>query len=128
MTKVLVVDDYRAMGEFLTDVFAAQGWQVAYVRNGSEALPILEQEAGWLILLDLHMPEMDGFALLRAIQTTPSYASRNVVVVMTAQQLSPGEQETLTTAGVKAILFKPFDLDDLLQAVQTWAPPPLSEG
>jgi hypothetical protein len=47
---------------------------------------------------------------------------------MTAQQLSPGEQETLTTAGVKAILFKPFDLDDLLRVVQTWAPAPLSEG
>lgn len=128
MTKVLVVDDYRAMGEFLTDVFAAQDWQVAYARNGSEALPILEQEAGWLILLDLHMPEMDGFALLRAIQAIPRHASGNVVVVMTAQQLSPGEQETLTTAGVKAILFKPFDLDDLLRVVQTWAPAPLSEG
>jgi len=128
MTKVLVVDDYRAMGEFLTDAFAAQDWQVAYARNGSEALPILEREAGWLILLDLHMPEMDGFALLRAIQATPRHASGNVVVVMTAQQLSPGEQETLTTAGVKAILFKPFDLDDLLRAVQTWAPAPLPEN
>lgn len=122
MTKVLVVDDYRAMGEFLTDVFAAQDWPVTYASNGSEALSILKQEAGWLILLDLHMPEMDGFALLRAIQATPRFASGNAVVVMTAQQLSSGEQEMLTTAGVKAILFKPFDLDDLLQAVQTWAP------
>lgn len=128
MTKVLVVDDYRAMGEFLTDAFATQDWQIAYARNGNEALPMLEQEAGWLILLDLHMPEMDGFALLRAMQATPRFASGNAVVVMTAQQLSPGERETLAAAGVKAILFKPFDLDDLLQVVQTWAPAPFSEG
>jgi CheY-like chemotaxis protein len=123
MSKILVVDDYPEIGAFLMDAFLAQGWHVTYASNGQEALHFLEQETGWLILLDLIMPDMDGFELLRTLQATPTIYATNTLVVMTARQLSSSEQEIVTKAGAKAILTKPFDLDMLLQTMARWLSP-----
>jgi CheY-like chemotaxis protein len=65
---VLIVDDDRAVRDSLAEVFEAFGFRTRTASNGFEGLQAVETEAPSAIITDLHMPEMDGFALLTALR------------------------------------------------------------
>lgn len=67
---VLIVDDDRAVRESLAEVIQAFGFRTRTAGNGFEGLQAVESEAPSAIITDLHMPEMDGFALLAALHST----------------------------------------------------------
>ncbi|OWA37796.1 DNA-binding response regulator [Saccharibacillus sp. O16] len=66
--KVLVVEDERRIRELISDYFAAEDWQVCQAADGAEGLYIFETELPDLVILDLMMPEMDGWELCRKIR------------------------------------------------------------
>src|SRR6185437_16855900 len=79
------------------------GWKVSVASNGREALDVLTTETN-LILLDLMMPEMDGFEFLDEFRKNPKFAAMPVIVV-TAADLSPADRRRLN-GGVEHILQK----------------------
>ncbi len=101
---VLVVDDDEPMRNVLKSMLIGEGWKVTEAENGREALNCLKQNVPDLIVLDLLMPEMDGFAFLDAWRkdgidpTVP-------VVVLTGAELSSDERRQLN-GGVERILEK----------------------
>ena len=66
--RLLIVEDDRLMQEAVMDYFISKGWSVQIAENGEEALEFLMQNSFHLILLDVMMPGMDGFAVCREIR------------------------------------------------------------
>jgi DNA-binding NtrC family response regulator len=114
--RVLVVEDERGVRELIVDLLTESGHHVESVRNGSEALSLLDECSYALILTDLRMPDTDGEALYQKIaQTWPHLASR--VIFVTGDEPSPALAMFFGAREVP-ILRKPFARDDLLRVVE----------
>ena len=116
---VLVVEDDPHIRHVIYEVLTDEGYQVVTVEHGAAALVCLEQTRPCLILLDLMMPVMDGFAF-RAIQRdTPQVATIPVIVL----SAFVATVETAATLDAAAYLSKPVELDRLIAAVERYCPP-----
>src|SRR5712692_2801527 len=85
LEKVLVVEDHREFREFLEIALTMRGWEVVPSKNGREALEKLRYIRPSLILLDMRMPEMDGFELAQFVKQDPSY--RNIPILAVTGQI-----------------------------------------
>jgi adenylate cyclase len=104
MPRALVVEDNLTDRDMMRRLLVGEGWEVIVASNGREALDRLQSEHPNLILLDLMMPEMDGFEFLAEFRKTPKFASTPVIVV-TAADLSLEDRRRLD-GGVEHILQK----------------------
>jgi CheY-like chemotaxis protein len=91
---VLVVEDDASTRELLRDMLAREGWQVIEAANGRVALDRVAENRPQLILLDLMMPEMNGFAFLQELRQHPEWQSIPVVIV-TAKDVTAADRERL---------------------------------
>ncbi len=115
--QVLVVDDDGATREMLRRMLVNEGWQVIDAENGRDALDRLTKIWPDLILLDLMMPEMDGFEFLAALREKESL-NHIPVVVVTAADLSEEDHRRLC-GGVQHVLQKAgYACDDLLTEIR----------
>jgi signal transduction histidine kinase/CheY-like chemotaxis protein len=101
---VLVVEDDAATRELIRRTLVAGGWNVREASNGREALTMIQRSRPDLVLLDLMMPEMDGFEFLEQLRANPEWRGIPVVVV-TAKDLTPADRERLN-GRVRSILQK----------------------
>lgn len=114
---VLIVEDDDSTRELLGRMLTGGGWTTAEAANGRLALEAIEQVQPALILLDLMMPEMDGFEFLEVIRDNAEWRMIPVVVV-TAKELTNDDRKRLN-GGVTRILHKgQCSKDDLLQEVR----------
>lgn len=119
--SVLIVEDDDDMRQILSQLLEHQGWPAYVASDGIAALSALQKYRPSLILLDLAMPRMDGFAFRSAQRRLPDKRLANVpVVVVSAVDNAPQYQSELRAA---EILVKPFEADRLLQAVENHAGP-----
>jgi len=110
---VLIVEDEVALATQLSELIRVAGYQSVTAHNGRLAREVLESRAPpCLILLDLLMPELDGFGLLKALRADPECSRIPVCVIsaLSADALAPGD--------VTEALRKPIDSDRLLSVVQ----------
>jgi CheY-like chemotaxis protein len=113
--RILVVDDDPDVRESLRQWLEDEGFQVASAADGMEALAILRREpGGWLILLDLLMPRMDGWALLHHLEDISTVQANSKVVLMSAGWVLAQEGPPWRSPQVVAAVPKPFDLAYLL--------------
>ena len=92
--KVLVVDDERVSLELLTDLLARQGFHILVAHSGREGIDLARAERPDLIVLDLLMPEMSGFDVVRELRASPE--TRDVpILIFTVKDLTPEERERL---------------------------------
>jgi CheY-like chemotaxis protein len=101
---VLVVDDDPIAREMLRRALETDGWSVSEAANGRLALVCLEEEIPAIILLDLMMPEMDGFAFLEELRQRPDWMDVPVFVI-TAKDLTEEDRQRLN-GSVKQIIQK----------------------
>ncbi|HTU23215.1 MAG TPA: response regulator [Gemmataceae bacterium] len=92
--RVLVVDDDPADRKLLGDLVAAEGGQAAMAGNGQEALECMHHERPDLVVLDLMMPQMDGFGAVEAIRSRPDWRDVPILIV-TMKDLSEEERQRL---------------------------------
>lgn len=78
--KVLVVDDDESAREFVSAIMTAEGWQTLEAHNGVEALDMVENFEPNLIILDITMPEMDGFETFKRLRK--NHFTKNIPVIM----------------------------------------------
>ena len=116
---VLGVDDAPENLLILKAVLGAAGYAFVGVSNGPECIALVLRGAPKLILLDIQMPEMDGFAVCRKLRTVP--AGKHVpVAFLTARKTAQDVTEGLAAGGNDFIL-KPFDRTKLIERVHHWA-------
>jgi signal transduction histidine kinase/CheY-like chemotaxis protein len=127
-TRVLLVEDDADQRERLRAWLEGQHWLVQEAANGREALACLQADRPDVILLDLMMPEMDGFAVVAALQKEPRW--RDVpVIVITARDLDAQDRARLNS-GVQSVLVKEaFRPAELVERIRRLASrPQLSSG
>ncbi|GAB0058879.1 Sensor histidine kinase RcsC [Candidatus Magnetaquicoccaceae bacterium FCR-1] len=116
---VLIVDDDMRNIFALSKALRARGLQVLMAQDGLRALNQLrENSAIDLVIMDIMMPEMDGYAAMRAIRSNPDWRGLPIIA-LTARAMS-GEREKCLEAGASDYLAKPVDLDRLLAMMHRW--------
>ena len=109
---ILVVDDDPTILATVSEALGLEGFPVVTARNGREALDELALHRPSLVLLDMRMPVLDGWGFMRAIR---EQGLNLTVVVMTAAADAGRWGREI---GAQAVLAKPFELDDLIHAVE----------
>lgn len=119
---ILIVDDDDDTRKRVGGLLAKNGWTVTEAENGHAALVEVDRHLPSVVLLDLNMPQMDGFTFLRRFRATPDWAAVPVVV-MTARDLSPGERAELKGNGARVLEKGTIKMQDLLDQLRSIAPP-----
>jgi len=116
---VLVVDDDARNIFALSSVLERRGMRVLTATTGQEAVSVTEStpELG-LILMDIMMPEMDGYQTIAAIRTQPRFR-RLPIIALTAKAMK-GDREKCLEAGASDYLAKPVNTEQLLSALRIW--------
>ena len=120
--KVLVVDDDPRNAFVLTDVLEMHGMTVVQATDGRKAIAELAAGDIDLVLMDVMMPQMDGYETTRAIRQMPQYAGLPVITV-TARAMQ-GDREKSIDAGASDYITKPIDVEELLNCMERWLAPP----
>ncbi|WP_329339364.1 HAMP domain-containing protein [Streptomyces sp. NBC_00663] len=114
--RVLIVDDDIRNVFALTHVLGRVGMPVLYAENGREGIETLERNPDVeLVLMDIMMPEMDGYETIAAIRRTPRWTGLPIVA-LTAKAM-PGDREKSIARGANDYVPKPVDVDQLLTVV-----------
>lgn len=109
--KILLADDDPGVRNSLGRVLESENYEVVSAANGGEAARIFTEESPDLVLLDLNMPDRDGWEVFRLINTTQPLLP---VIVITAR---PHQYNRAADLGVDAIMEKPLDLPYLLKTI-----------
>jgi DNA-binding response OmpR family regulator len=119
-TKILVVDDQHDLADMLSHALTDQGYEVTTCTSGREAVSMIETLQPAAVLLDVMMPETDGFAVLRELRSN-AFGERLPVILMSAAWRTQEKQRhvgsTLSIAPTM-VLPKPFALADLDKCLQ----------
>lgn len=118
MKKVLIIDDDSRNVFALSAVLRSRGYKYVAATLPEEGLAILknDHEIG-IVLMDMMMPEMDGYSLIPAIRQT--ITEHLPVIAVTAQAMS-GDREKCLAAGADDYLAKPIDVDKLLLVLKKY--------
>ena len=114
MTKrILIVDDERTIRELIAEALNEAGYAVETAPNGAEALERMRQRLPDAIVLDVMMPRLDAYGFIQLVRLESAFAGVPIVLV-TAAYAAKTIAEQL---GANACLTKPFELDELVRAV-----------
>jgi DNA-binding response OmpR family regulator len=113
---VLIVDDEPNIVLSLEFLMKKAGFEVAVARNGAEALDALKDEAPDLLLLDVMMPEFDGYEVCERIRADPSWASTKIVMLTARGRDS--ERDRGLALGADAYVTKPFSTRELVAQIE----------
>ncbi|MGC2366409.1 MAG: response regulator [Candidatus Sulfotelmatobacter sp.] len=113
MIRILVAEDNAGNRELLRELLEARGYTVSEACDGQEALRMIEQSQPELLLLDIGMPILDGFAVIRRIRENPRLAPLPVVAV-TAYAMR-GDREKILNSGFDGYLSKPLNPSSLAE-------------
>jgi CheY-like chemotaxis protein len=117
--KVLLVDDDMRNIFSLTSVLADKNMVIVEAENGLEAIARLEEHPDVsIVLMDIMMPEMDGYTAIREIRKDPRFAALPIIA-MTAKALK-GDYEKCMAAGASDYIAKPIEVDKLLSLIRVW--------
>ncbi len=114
---VLVVDDDQGTRTLLTRMISKDGTEVEEAENGRVALERIASQLPTLVVLDLMMPEMDGFEFLQRLRDEPNWAQIPVVVV-TAKELSASERNQLASSTEKVLQKGAYTRDQLVDEIR----------
>jgi two-component system, NtrC family, nitrogen regulation response regulator NtrX len=118
MATVLIVDDDTDIRATVRMTLEDAGHAVREARDGEEAFALLRDDPQRLVaLIDLRMPNVDGFALLKMVSEDWELARRHAYVIFSADTLSLPVVRALRSATVVASVAKPFEIDALLAAI-----------
>ena len=116
---VLVAEDNVINQRYALDVLEKQGYSAAVVGNGREALQALERETFDLVLMDVQMPEMDGFEATSSIRARERFTGKRIpIIAMTAHAMA-GDRDKCLASGMDAYVPKPIRSKELLNAIDS---------
>lgn len=115
---VLVVDDHPEIRDLAALVLSDSGYRVSTAGSGREALHLLDREGADLVLLDINMPDIDGWQTLRLIRADEELAALPVVMFSVKGEMQ--DKVHSLQEGASGYITKPFEVDELLARVQRY--------
>lgn len=114
-TRILIVDDQRELADMLSNVLSDEGYEVKVCSDGREAIKCIEDFQPAAMILDIMMPETDGFEVLRQLRSDPSGRKLPVVLMSAAWRSNEKQRQIGTTLDIAptVVLPKPFELAEL---------------
>ena len=106
---ILYIEDDPANRILVRRVLEAEGYRVLEAENGIQGLEIAQAERLGAILVDIHMPEMDGFEVMTRLRSMPTTAS--VPIIAVTAMVMKGDRERTLEAGCSGYIEKPIDVD-----------------
>lgn len=116
-TRVVCIEDEPEMIDLVKLILSRKGFDVSGARSGQEGLQLIERLRPDLVLLDLMMPDMDGWEVYQRMKANPAL-NQIPVIVVTAKAQSIDKMLGLHIAKVDDYLTKPFGPSDLLNSVE----------
>jgi two-component system, chemotaxis family, chemotaxis protein CheY len=116
-SRILVVDDSAVIRALHTYILKSEGFEALEADNGFTALEVLNNHPCHLAIIDVNMPRMDGFTLIRKIRSNPATQEMPIIVVSTQQEAI--DHSKGLEAGANAYLIKPTDPDILIDKVRS---------
>ena len=111
MNKILVIDDDEAINELLKINLELFGYPVITAKNGIEGFALVKQELPDLVILDVMMPEVDGFTVAKRIRENPE--TKNIPILMLTALSMVQDKVKGFDIGVDDYLVKPFEMEEL---------------
>lgn len=115
--KILVADDSRDITEMLKTVFEAEGYIVLIASDGETALAKVKEHRPDLVILDVVMPNMDGYDVAYYLNMDAAYAPRPKIIMLTVKETTM-DKELGGAMGADVFLTKPFDVAELRKTVK----------
>ena len=112
--KILIVDDDKGIVEVVKIALTKKGYEVFTAGDGNEGIEKVKAHSPDLILLDVVMPEMNGYEFLRALKALEGKALTPVVMVTAKEEM----EELFKFEGVKEYIVKPTDPSELIQKIE----------
>ena len=116
MAKIIVVDDDKASTALFKQVLLMSGYEVIIINESSKVLEVATQEKPDLIILDLMMPEPDGFKVCRMLRADPIHRKTPIIIVTALNDVD--SRLVAIGAGANDYLVKPFHIDTLYNSVE----------
>ena len=114
MSKILVVEDELSLQKAMVDVLNINGFQAFGAGDGEEGLRLTKSEKPDLVLLDIILPKMNGFDVLKAIKADD--ATKNIpVIVLTNLEGSTDIEQALTLGAMTYLVKTNYELDDIVK-------------
>ncbi|MBB4313225.1 response regulator transcription factor [Roseospira marina] len=121
-TRLLIAEDEPSILESLVFILGREGYSIATARDGREALECLKTHgAPGLLILDVMLPAVSGFEVLKAVRTEPELEA--VPVLMLTAKGQARDRQMAEQMGANAFIAKPFSNQDVVQAVRRLAAP-----
>lgn len=114
--RILLIEDNDPNRQLLYEYLRICGYQVLSIAGGANFFQAIAEFQPQLILLDLKLPDVDGYTLLQQLQQRPQV--QHIPVIIVSALAFKAEREQALNLGAKRYLVKPISLHDLLQAIQ----------
>lgn len=117
---ILIVEDNQHSLELMSYLLAAHGHTVASAPTGQQAIELAKTEHLDLVLLDLQLPDIDGYQVLRALRATAGVATAKIIAVTAVAMV--GDRERTLNAGFDHYVPKPINPRAFVAEIESWLP------
>ena len=114
--EILIIDDNEQITKMLTTFLELKEHKCTVANDGKEGLTIIKESRHDVVLLDLAMPEFDGFAVIKDLEEN-NMLKDHKVIVFTASTITEEDLDELVNRGVSSYILKPIDIDLLLSKI-----------
>lgn len=118
MVKILVIEDNEQNLYLTTFILEKRGHQVIAARDGSQGIELAQALRPALILLDIQLPVMDGYAVAEALRSSPALA--HIPIVAVTSYAMAGDRERILAAGCNGYIEKPINPDTFMAEVESF--------
>ena len=116
MARVLLIDDDQSNLDFMRQVMRIDGHELTWAADGEQGLALVRQIRPELIICDVVMPHLGGYAVLETVRADPQFAG--VPVLLFSAAMSEDARAIGLRRGATEVLAKPFDLEQLRAAIR----------
>jgi DNA-binding response OmpR family regulator len=114
--NILIIDDNEQITKMLTTFLELKNHKCRIASDGKQGLASIQENKHDVVLLDLAMPEFDGYAVIKDLESK-DMLKNNKIIVFTASTISQEELDQLVSRGVTSYILKPIDIDLLLSKI-----------
>jgi two-component system cell cycle response regulator DivK len=124
-TKILIIEDNEQNLYLLTFILKKHDYEVLQALNGLDGIEKVKKTSPDMILLDIQLPEMDGYEVARELRKIPE--SKIIPIIAITSYAMAGDREKALEAGCTGYLTKPINPDTFISSIEEFLPNPFSE-